>query len=42
MRFPICNELFEGWEFERVSRYVKSVGYDAIEVPLRSLRRLPT
>jgi sugar phosphate isomerase/epimerase len=32
MRFAICNELFEGWEFERVCRYVKSVGYDGLEV----------
>jgi sugar phosphate isomerase/epimerase len=32
MKFAICNELFEGWEFERVCRYVKSVGYDGLEV----------
>ena len=32
MKFAICNELFEGWEFDRVCRYVKSVGYDGLEV----------
>ena len=32
MKYAICNELFEGWEFERVCRYVKSVGYDGLEV----------
>lgn len=32
MRFAICNELFEGWPFERVCRYVKSIGYDGLEV----------
>ena len=32
MRFAICNELFEGWAFDRVCRYVKSVGYDGLEV----------
>jgi sugar phosphate isomerase/epimerase len=32
MRFAICNELFEGWEFDRVCRFVKSAGYDGLEV----------
>ena len=32
MKFAICNEQFEGWDFERVCRYVKSVGYDGLEV----------
>ena len=32
MKFAICNELFEGWSFDRVCRYVKSVGYDGLEV----------
>jgi sugar phosphate isomerase/epimerase len=31
-RFAICNELFEGWAFDRVCRYVKSVGYDGLEL----------
>ena len=32
MKFAICNEQFEGWDFDRVCRYVKSVGYDGLEV----------
>ena len=32
MRFAICNELFEGWAFDRVCGYVKSAGYDGLEV----------
>jgi sugar phosphate isomerase/epimerase len=32
MKFAICNEQFEGWEFDRVCRYVRSVGYEGLEV----------
>lgn len=32
MKFAICNELFEGWEFDRVCRFVKSAGYDGLEL----------
>src|SRR5688500_7467187 len=32
MKGAICNEQFEGWEFDRVCRYVKSVGYEGLEV----------
>ena len=32
MRFAICNELFEGWPFDRVCRFVKSAGYDGLEL----------
>lgn len=32
MRFAICNEQFEGWDFDRVCRYVKSVGYEGLEL----------
>jgi len=32
LKFAICNELFEGWEFERVCRFVKSIGYDGVEL----------
>ena len=32
MKFAICNELFEGWAFDRMCRYVKSVGYDGLEL----------
>ena len=32
MRFASCNEHFEGWPFDRVCRYIKSVGYEGVEV----------
>lgn len=32
MKFAICNEQFEGWEFDRVCRFVSSVGYEGLEV----------
>jgi sugar phosphate isomerase/epimerase len=32
MKFGICNELFEGRPFAEVCRYVKSVGYDGLEI----------
>lgn len=32
IRFGICNELFEGWEFGQVCRTVKSLGYDGLEI----------
>jgi sugar phosphate isomerase/epimerase len=30
--FAVCNELFEGWDFERVCRFVKATGYDGLEL----------
>jgi sugar phosphate isomerase/epimerase len=32
IRFGICNELFEGWEFGQVCRTVKALGYDGLEI----------
>lgn len=32
IRLGICNELFEGWEFDRVSRTVKEIGFDGLEI----------
>ena len=32
MKFGICNELFEGWEFSRVCDAVKKLGYDGLEI----------
>src|SRR5215208_8061613 len=32
MRFAICNELFEGWAFDRMCRFSKQAGYDGVEV----------
>lgn len=32
MRFAICNELFEGWDFRRTVEFVKATGYDGLEL----------
>lgn len=32
LRLGICNELFEGWELDRVCRAVKEMGYEGIEL----------
>jgi len=32
MKFAICNELFESWAFDRVCRFVKTTGYEGLEV----------
>ena len=32
IKLGICNELFEGWDFGRVCRTVKELGYDGLEI----------
>jgi sugar phosphate isomerase/epimerase len=32
MKFAICNELFEGWAFDRVCRFARAAGYAGLEV----------
>ncbi|MBX6312523.1 MAG: sugar phosphate isomerase/epimerase [Isosphaeraceae bacterium] len=32
IRLGICNELFEGWDFARVCRTVKDLGYEGLEI----------
>jgi sugar phosphate isomerase/epimerase len=32
MKFGICNELFENWPWEKLCDFVRSVGYQGIEV----------
>jgi sugar phosphate isomerase/epimerase len=32
IRFATCNEHFEGWAFDRLCRYIKSIGYDGVEL----------
>jgi sugar phosphate isomerase/epimerase len=32
IRLGICNELFEGWEFDRVCQTVSSLGYQGLEI----------
>src|SRR5262249_352195 len=31
MKFAICQELFEGWDWERQCRFIAEVGYEGIE-----------
>jgi sugar phosphate isomerase/epimerase len=39
MRYAICNETFEGWDHERVCRYVADLGYTGLEVAPFTLAR---
>src|ERR1700722_13898320 len=32
MRYAICNETFEGWDHERVCRFVAGLGYTGLEM----------
>jgi sugar phosphate isomerase/epimerase len=32
VKLAICNEMFEGWEIERVSEFVREIGYEGIEL----------
>lgn len=32
MRLAICNEMFEGWEFERVCATAAEIGYEGVEI----------
>ncbi len=32
MKFAICNETFQGWEWGRTCEYVAAAGYDGIEI----------
>jgi sugar phosphate isomerase/epimerase len=42
IKLGICNELFEGWEFGRVCRRVKEIGYDGLEIAPFTLAPLVT
>lgn len=32
MRFSICNEIFQGWDLERIFEYASRLGYDGVEI----------
>ena len=32
MRFAICNETFEGWDFDRICRFIAGLGYTGVEL----------
>lgn len=42
MKFAICNEVFEGWELDRVCKTVKAIGYDGLELAPFTLAPLIT
>jgi sugar phosphate isomerase/epimerase len=42
VRFAICNELFEGWPFGRICRFVRGTGYEGLEVAPFTLGPAPT
>jgi sugar phosphate isomerase/epimerase len=42
LRYAICNELFEGWDFAEVCRTARSLGYEALEVAPFTLASLIT
>lgn len=32
MKIGICNEIFKNWNFEKVFNYIKSIGYEGLEI----------
>ena len=40
MRFSICNEMFEGWEFEKVCEAARAAGYTGVEIAPFTLAKL--
>lgn len=42
MKFAICQELFEGWDWERQCRFIKETGYEGVEVAPFTLAPLAT
>lgn len=40
MKFAICNEMFEGWEFEKVCSVARDAGYSGVEIAPFTLGKL--
>ena len=32
MKIGICNEIFNGWEIEKVFSFIKECGYEGLEI----------
>ena len=32
MKFAICNETYQGWDFERTCAHIAETGYDGVEI----------
>ncbi|MSR30533.1 MAG: sugar phosphate isomerase/epimerase [Gemmataceae bacterium] len=42
MKYAICNETFEGWEFARICAFIKGAGYQGVEIAPFTLAKLIT
>ena len=41
MKFAICNETYQGWDFERTCANIAQTGYDGVEVAPFTLKEDP-
>ena len=41
MKFAICNETYQGWDFRRVCEHIAATGYDGVEVAPFTLKDDP-
>lgn len=41
MKFAICNETYQGWDFERTCAHVAETGYEGIEIAPFTLKQDP-
>ena len=41
MRFAICNETYQGWDFQRTCAHIAATGYDGVEVAPFTLKDDP-
>ena len=41
MKFAICNETYQGWDFERTCQHIADTGYQGVEIAPFTLREDP-